>query len=178
MPTLLQIAQFGNPILQEPAKAVDRLEDPAVQELIDDMIATTLDVDGVGLAAPQVYHSKRIFIVASRPNARYPYAPLMEPTAMVNPDIISFSPEKKKDWEGCLSAPGVRGLVPRSERVVVRYLSRNGESAEAEFEGFIARIVQHEMDHLDGISFLERMDSIRDVVMEKEFLKIIARNPT
>ena len=175
MPRFLQIAQLGNPVLQERASEIEAVQERELVELIDDMIATTLEMDGVGLAAPQVYQSKRLIIVASRPNARYPYAPLMQPTAMINPIITKFSEETNKDWEGCLSAPGVRGLVSRPSAIQVDYLTRQGEKVTTEFTDFVARVVQHEVDHLDGISFLDRMDDTREIVMEKEFLKILAR---
>lgn len=174
MPRLLQISQLGHPILREKAIKIDDPTAPHIQDLIDDMIATVADANGVGVAAPQVYESKRLIIVASRPNQRYPYAPLMEPTAMINPEILEMSEEKIKDWEGCLSIPGVRGLVPRAKSVRLRYLTRKGEQVEGEFSDFIARIVLHEVDHLDGIMFLERMDSLKEIVTDKKFLKIIA----
>ena len=175
MTRLLQIAHLGHPVLRERAQDVDRFDDREIVELIDDMIATTLEMDGVGLAAPQVYQSKRIIVVASRPNVRYPYAPLMEPTAIVNPVITYFSPQREKDWEGCLSAPGIRGLVPRSVAISLNYVARDGKSVAAGYEEFIARIIQHEVDHLDGISFLDRVETNKEIIMEQEFLKIIAR---
>jgi peptide deformylase len=89
MATLLQISQLGHPVLRKTAKEVKNVADTEIQALIDDMIATCLDVDGVGIAAPQVYRPLRLFIVASRPNARYPSAPAMEPVAMINPTILS-----------------------------------------------------------------------------------------
>ena len=91
MAKILQISQLGHPVLLNRAKSVEDISDPAVQALIDDMLVTVIDANGVGLAAPQVYESKRIIIVASRPNPRYPDAPLMEPTAMINPEILRRS---------------------------------------------------------------------------------------
>jgi peptide deformylase len=103
MTTLLQVAQLGHPILRQKAKPVTQVKSKTVQKLIDDLIATLMDVNGVGIAAPQVYQPIQLFIVASHPNPRYPNAPQMEPTPVINPKIISKSAEIKKDWEGCLA---------------------------------------------------------------------------
>jgi peptide deformylase len=137
------------------------------------MMATVAEAQGVGLAAPQVYQSKRIFIIAWQPNARYPDAPQMQPTAMLNPEIVSLSDKIEKDWEGCLSIPGIRGLVPRHHSLKLKYLTRDGRQVTEEFTGFIACIIQHEIDHLEGIFFLDRMENNREIVSEKEYLRII-----
>jgi peptide deformylase len=134
------------------------------------MPATLEDADGVGIAAPQVYESAALFIVASRPNPRYPDAPLMEPEVVINPEILERSDELVKDWEGCLSIPGIRGLVPRHRRIRARY-----RTIEREFADFVARIFQHEDDHLRGIVFLDRLESTRDVVTEKAYQERFAR---
>lgn len=176
MPTLLQISQLGHPILREKSKRIENVRDPAIQALIDDMIRTCQDVDGVGIAAPQVYQPLRLFIIASKPSPRYPNAPDMEPTAIINPVVISTSDEKEADWEGCLSIPGIRGLVPRHKSVTVSYTNRDGEQVEKTFTDFIARIFQHEYDHIEGIVFLDRADS-RTLVMEKEYQKILRAMP-
>jgi peptide deformylase len=170
---LLQIAQLGHSVLRERAAPVSDVQDTVVQELIDDMMATVAEAQGVGLAAPQVYQSKRIFIIASQPNARYPDAPQMQPTAMLNPEIVSLSDKIEKDWEGCLSIPGIRGLVPRHHSLKLKYLTRDGRQVTEEFTGFIACIIQHEIDHLEGIFFLDRMENNREIVSEKEYLRII-----
>ncbi|TAF50948.1 MAG: peptide deformylase, partial [Oscillatoriales cyanobacterium] len=106
----------------------------------DNLISTVQHAHGVGIAAPQAAMCDRLFIVASRPNLRYPQAPPMEPTAMINPRIVAASTETVKDWEGCLSIPGIRGLVP-----------------------------QHEYDHLDGIVFLDRVESTTELMTEDEY---------
>ena len=140
MPRLLQIAQLGNHFLREKAKLVPVVTTPNIQELIDDMIATVMDVDGVGLAAPQIYELHQIFIMASHPNPRYPFAPRMKPAAMINPKITSHSWEKEKDWEGCLSIPGVRAIVSRFTTIEVEYFDRSGKKIETHFDHFLARI--------------------------------------
>lgn len=165
----LQIAQLGNPVLRQQAQLVNNIQDQRLQQLIDALIATAAVSNGVGIAAPQVSQSYRLFIVASRPNQRYPNAPQMEPTAMINPQIIAHSPEVVKGWEGCLSVPGIRGLVPRYQAIEVEYTSRNGTKNRQEFTDFVARIFQHEYDHLDGIVFLDRVESTQDLMTEQEY---------
>ncbi len=173
MSILRQIAQLGQPVLRELARPIVNPRDPAIQALIDDMLATVADVDGVGIAAPQVYEPLALFIVASRPNLRYPNAPEMEPMAMLNPELLWASNDTETGWEGCLSIPGIRGSVRRHQRVRVRYLTREGEIREEEYEGFLARIFQHEFDHINGLVYLDRVDS-RELVTEKEYLRIVS----
>jgi peptide deformylase len=174
MNQLRAIAQLGNPVLRQQAEAVEEIQEPQFQQLVDDLIATAQNSNGVGIAAPQVSASCRLFIVASRPNARYPYAPIMEPTAMINPRIVAHSDEVIKGWEGCLSVPGVRGLVPRYKAVTVEYCDRTGQLQQQELTDFVARIFQHELDHLDGILFPDRVESERDLFTEAEYQKLIA----
>jgi len=171
MPILRQIAQLGQPVLRGKAMTVDKPADPAVQKLIDDLLATVAEVYGVGIAAPQVYEPLSIFIVASRPNPRYPHAPEREPMAMINPEILWRSDEMEKGWEGCLSIPGLRGRVPRHTKIGVRYLDRRGELIEEEYEGFLARVFQHEFDHLQGMVFVDRLENTLDLMTEKEYLR-------
>ena len=171
MPILRQIAQLGQPILRGVAGKIVDAADPVVQALIDDMLVTVADANGVGIAAPQVFEPLSLFIVASRPNPRYPQAPEMEPTAMINPEILWLSEEKEKGWEGCLSIPGLRGLVPRHRRIGVRYLTRKGEVREEEYADFLARVFQHEFDHVQGMVFIDRVESTQELVTEKEYLR-------
>ena len=170
---ILDIAKLGNPVLRNIAKPVKDITEPQISRLIDSLIATAVAHNGVGIAAPQVSQSFRLFIVASRPNIRYPNAPKMQPTAMINPKIVSYSVEKVKDWEGCLSVPGLRGLVPRNQAIEVEYLTREGVLEKKVLTDFIARIFQHELDHLDGILFLDRLESKEDLYSEAEYLKQI-----
>ncbi len=175
MAMLRQIAQLGHPVLRTPAAAVELPASDEVRALIADMLATLEDANGVGIAAPQVYRPDALFIVASRPNPRYPNAPLMTPEVVINPEIVERSDEQLRDWEGCLSIPGIRGLVPRHRHIRVRYQTIEGRTVERAFDDFAARIFQHEDDHLRGIVFLDRLESTRDVVTEKEYQKLIAR---
>jgi peptide deformylase len=171
----LQIAQLGNPILRQQAQLVNDVRDERTQNLIDALITTTGTAKGVGIAAPQVSESYRLFIVASRPNARYPKAPLMEPTAMINPRLITHSTERVKDWEGCLSVPGIRGLVPRYQAIEVEYTTRDGQLHHQELTDFVARIFQHEYDHLNGIVFLDRVETTQDLITEQEYQQQIVQ---
>ncbi len=165
----LPIAQLGNPILRQKAQPVDNIQDEVIQNLIDALIVTATASNGVGIAAPQVSESYRLFIVASRPNPRYPNAPLMAPTAMINPQIIAHSTEIVNGWEGCLSIPGIRGLVPRYQAVEVEYTTRDGKRNRQELTDFVARIFQHEYDHLDGIVFLDRLKNTQDLMTDQEY---------
>jgi len=173
MPIIRQIAQLGHPVLRQAERAVADPHDPAVQALIEDMQATMDDANGVGIAAPQVYESLSLFILAPRPNVRYPHAPLMEPTAVLNPRILWASDEIEKGWEGCLSVPGLRGLVPRHARIGVSFLTRTGELREVEYTDFIARVFQHEYDHLQGLVFIDRVEDTRDLISEKEYFRML-----
>jgi peptide deformylase len=176
MAELLPVIQLGNQVLRQKASLIENIHDEQIQKLIDDLMATVAQANGVGIAAPQVAESKRLFIVASRPNPRYPNAPEMEPTAMINPKILGYSTEVVKGWEGCLSIPGIRGLVPRYEAIEVEYFDRNGKLQKQEFTDFVARIFQHEHDHLDGIVFLDRMESTLDIITEQEYQKQVQAN--
>jgi peptide deformylase len=170
----LEIAQLGNPILRKVAQPVLDATDATIKTLIDSLIETAALVNGVGIAAPQVTRSYRLFIVASRPNPRYPNAPLIEPMAILNPKIVAHSEEMVKGWEGCLSVPGIRGLVPRYKAIEVEYSDRYGNLQRRELTDFVARIFQHELDHLNGIVFLDRVESTQDLVTEQEYQRIIS----
>jgi peptide deformylase len=175
MSRLLEVAQLGQPILRQKAKVVRHIVDEKVQELIADMTATVFAVNGVGISAPQVYQPLRIFIMASHPNPRYPSAPEMTPTAMINPKIVSHSKTTEKDWEGCLSVPGIRALVPRWKKVRVTYYTKDGKKVVTTYTSFLAKIFQHELDHLNGIIFLDRIETSKDICTEKEYQKMITK---
>jgi peptide deformylase len=175
MPLLRQIAQLGHPVLRTPATRVTLPASDAIRALVEDMRETLLEANGVGIAATQVYETSSLFIVASRPNSRYPDAPLMEPEVVINPLIVERSVEMVKGWEGCLSIPGIWGNVPRHRRIRARYQDLEGREVEKEFDDFVARIFQHEYDHLQGFVFLDRLESPRDVISEKEYQKQFIR---
>jgi len=172
MATLLQIAQLGNQSLRDVASIVQILPDN-LTSLQSDMLATMQDTKGVGIAAPQVYVSKRCFIFSSRPSPGRDDIPLIDPTFAINPEIISKSEEMYKAWEACLSIPGIRGFVPRHETIKIRYTTLDNIIVECELSGFPARVFQHEYDHLDGMVYLDRLDSTKDIITEKEYQKLI-----
>lgn len=168
MARALKVAELGDPVLRSPNAQIQNIEDLAVQALIDSLLKTVKKSNGLGIAAPQVSESLKLFIVASRPNLRYLNAPTMEPTAMINPQILAYSDETVKDWEGCLSVPGMRGLVARSQEIEVLYTDRHGEQHRKVFTDFVARIIQHEHDHINGKVFLDRVESTLDLMSEAE----------
>jgi peptide deformylase len=171
MSNLREIIQLGNPVLRATAQPVTAVRLDSIQSLIDDLMVTLKPSNGVGIAAPQIAESSRLFILASRPTLRYPHAPEMEPRAIIDPKIVAYSDERVKDWEGCLSVPGIRGLVPRHQAIAVEYMDRTGKLQYQEFTGFVARIFQHEYDHLEGKVFLDRVESMQDIVTEQEYQK-------
>ncbi|MBD2139161.1 peptide deformylase [Anabaena sp. FACHB-1237] len=173
MSETMTIIKLGNPVLRQESQVIENIKDEKMQLLIDELLTTVITANGVGIAAPQIAQSYRLFIVASRPNARYPHAPEMQPTAMINPRIIAHSEEIVKDWEGCLSVPGIRGLVPRYQSITVEYSDRFGNLQQQELTGFVARIFQHEYDHLDGLVFLDRVENTQDLISEEEYQKIV-----
>ncbi|PSB21181.1 peptide deformylase [Phormidesmis priestleyi ULC007] len=165
----LEIIELGHPILRQTAQPILNVQDQTIQTLIDDLLLTVKQANGVGIAAPQVARSSQLMIVASRPNPRYPTAPEMQPTAILNPRILSHSTETVIGWEGCLSIPGIRGKVPRYQAVEIEYTDRNGTLQKMEMTNFIARIFQHEFDHFNGMVFLDRVETTEALVTEKEY---------
>ncbi|MEI6132686.1 MAG: peptide deformylase [Methylococcales bacterium] len=173
MTHICEIAQLGNPILRRPAEIITDINSSETQDIIKALQDTLASTQGVGIAAPQISLSKQIIIIASRPSARYPNAPLMTPTVMINPSFQALSNEKEKDWEGCLSIPGIRALVPRYKNILVSYSDTNGILVETKFEGFVARIFQHEFDHLNSKVYLDSVEDNQDIFSESEYFKLI-----
>jgi peptide deformylase len=158
-----------DPRLRQVSLPISDLANPQIQHLIDVMLTAVVAHQGVGLAAPQLAHPVRLLVVASRPNRRYPDAPLMVPTIMINPVILSYDDHREKGWEGCLSVPGQRGQVHRYRQVEVEYLDRQGQTCRQLWQGFVARIFQHEYDHLEGQLFLDRLESEADLCSEANY---------
>ncbi len=177
MSKILKVISLGHPTLRSKARDIKSkdLKSKMVQSFIDNLLATCKEKKGVGIAATQVNVKKNIFIVASAPNERYPDAPNMKPTAIINPKILKTSEEFVKGWEGCLSLPGIRGLVPRHKSIKVSYIDRTGKNHVKNFSDFIARIFQHEHDHLNGIMFIDRVTDTKDFMSEVEFLKMMEK---
>jgi peptide deformylase len=165
----LPIRQVGDPVLRERAREVAPEELPELQGLIDDMIATMRESGGAGLAANQVGDLHRILVAEVDHNPRYPYKPPLPLTVMVNPVIEPVGEETIPIIEGCLSVPNLRGELERSAAIRVRYLDREGVAREATYEGLSAGTFQHEVDHLDGILFLDRVSDPRTFMTWEEF---------
>jgi peptide deformylase len=164
---ILKIARMGHPILRRPAEAVDDPTAPEIARLVADMIETMADAPGIGLAAPQVHVSRRIVVFhVPRSRAGDPDAEEGETdgpvplTVLINPVIEPLGDDTALDWEGCLSVPGLTGVVPRFRRIRYRGLTPAGGMVERACEGFHARVVQHECDHLDGILYPQRMTDL------------------
>ena len=172
MANISEIAQLGAPVLRLQAQVVTEPRSAETQQIIETLQDTLATTQGVGIAAPQISISKRIIIIASRPTTRYPSAPLMEPTVMINPTFQTLSDIREKDWEGCLSVPGIRALVPRYTEILINYINQQNDLVEARLDGFVARVFQHEFDHLEGIVYLDRVEDNRDIFAESEYFKI------
>lgn len=172
MANISEIAQLGAKVLRLQAQVVSDIQSAEIQQIIETMQDTLATTQGVGIAAPQISVSMRIIIIASRPTTRYPSAPLMESTVMINPAFKALSDAREKGWEGCLSIPGIRALVPRYKEILINYTTQQGTLVEARLEGFVARVFQHEFDHLDGKVYLDRVEDNRDIFAESEYFKI------
>ena len=172
---VLPIVRLGHPALRTPAYPIDaeRIPDPIVQELVDNMIETMRGSRGVGLAAPQIGLGLRHFVYEFAGN---PERDLGEPIALhalFNPRITPLSDEMAVDWEGCLSIPDLRGLVPRHTEIRVQALDRDGEPLDYVARGYEARIVQHELDHLNAIVFLDRMQDLQSLSFLEEWERFV-----
>jgi peptide deformylase len=170
--TLLQIREMGDPVLRQEARTVtpEELASPEIQRLIDDMIETMRAADGAGLAAPQVGVLLRIAVIEVRPgNPRYPYKPIIPLTVVVNPELTPLDTVTFATNEGCLSMPNVRGDLLRFENVGVRYLDREGNPHEETRRGLTAGTFQHEVDHLHGVLFVDRMVDMSSLSTWEEF---------
>src|SRR6516164_2205502 len=172
---LLKIARMGHPVLRAAASVVDDPTAPWVRRLVEDMVETMEDAGGTGIAAPQVHEPHRI-VVFRVPEERVTDMPddgAQDLIALVNPVVELVGSERALGWEGCLSVPGLRGVVPRHLRIRYRGTSPEGEDIDRAVEGFHARVVQHECDHLDGVLYPQRMTDHRLLV----FLEELQRNP-
>lgn len=168
-----KIAKLGEPILRDKAKKVKDINSKEIKTIISKMLHCVKQSKGVGLAAPQIFESYQIIVISSHPNKRYPDAPLMKNEVLINPKIIKKSKKKIKDWEGCLSIPSIRAKVSRHINIEVEYTSINGNLEHVIFEDFIARIFQHEYDHLKGKVYLDRVEDNKDIISEEMYFKII-----
>jgi peptide deformylase len=175
----MHIAQVGESVLKTPARQVtdNEFNDVALGQFVQALLSTMLAANGVGIAAPQVFDPRAIMIIASRPNARYPEAPQMEPLVLMNPHILAHSSIKVWDWEGCLSVPGLRGRIERADWVDVQFCTIDGVTNTQRFEGFLARIFLHEYDHLIGKTWLDHIQSTDNIMAEAVWLKSFQHRP-
>jgi peptide deformylase len=156
MPTR-EVLRMGHPVLREKAKPVENVGTPELRALVADMKETMAAKNGAGLAAPQIGVGQRVVIFGVDHNPRYPDAEPVPFTVLVNPRIVMLTHDVESDWEGCLSVPGMRGVVPRYTRLRYTGTDEEGNPIDRVAEGFHARVVQHECDHLDGILYPQRM---------------------
>ena len=159
------VLKMGDPLLLRVAAEVERF-DAELQELVADMDDTMRALSGAGLAAPQIGVSARVVIFELKDNPRYPHITPVPYTVLVNPLVTPLTSEQDEGWEGCLSVPGMRGLVPRYRRLRYRGFDQYGAPLDRTVEGFHARVVQHEVDHLDGVLFPQRVRDMRDFGFE------------
>lgn len=169
--TIRKIAQIGNPILRQSAGKLlrEELASPEVQAFIDDLIETMRDANGAGLAAPQVYEPVSICCIEVDENPRYPYKPKVPLTVLVNPEIEVLDDETFENYEGCLSVPNLRGEVARAMRIRVRAWDRNGNDIDEEIRGITAGTYQHEVDHLLGSLFIDKVSDPHTLCTWTEF---------
>jgi len=168
---LRKIATIGHPVLRERARELtrDELASPRAQQLVDDMIDTMRDASGAGIAANQVYEPVRICVIEVDKNPRYPYKPDWPLTVLVNPRVEARTDETFLNFEGCLSVPNLRGQVPRFTIVRVRAWDRLGHDVDFEVKGLTAGTFQHEIDHLDGKLFVDRVVDTRSLCTWAEY---------
>jgi len=158
--TVREVLRMGHPVLREKAKPVEDLGSAELKQLVADMKETMAFKNGAGLAAPQIGVSQRVVIFGVDANPRYPDAEPVPFTVLVNPRLVMLTREVEEDWEGCLSVPGMRGVVPRYTKLRYTGFDEDGNPIERVAEGFHARVVQHECDHLDGILYPQRMTDL------------------
>ena len=163
-----EVLRMGHPVLREKAKPIEKLGTPELRALVADMKDTMAAKNGAGLAAPQIGVSRRVVIFGVDKNPRYPDAEEVPFTVLVNPKITLLTREVESDWEGCLSVPGLRGVVPRYTKLRYTGTDEEGNAIDRVAEGFHARVVQHECDHLDGILYPQRMQDMTHFGFTKE----------
>ena len=171
---ILKVARLGHPILRMKAKPVpiQQIPTPAFQVFLEDMAQTMIEYDGVGIAAPQVHVSLQVAVIGvTQSNPRYPKAPKIPLRVLINPKVKPILRQKVSDWEGCLSVEGFRGQVPRWKSVEVLAYNAQGRKVRFKASGFLARVVQHEWDHLQGSVYLDRMSNLRTLTHLTEFTR-------
>jgi peptide deformylase len=169
--SILKVARMGHPVLRQVARKVEpaEIKSPTFQKLVDDMIETMREYDGIGLAAPQVHEGVRLAIIGIEEGRGDDRSIRVLP--VVNPEVEPIGRTTSEDWEGCLSLPKLRGRVVRPDRVQVKALDRRGNKVEFDLSGYPARVAQHEIDHLDGVLFIDRMKSFETLCFMDEYSK-------
>src|SRR4029450_2411262 len=167
--SILKVPRMGHPVLRERARPLDKsdIRSAAFQKLIDDMIDTMHEYHGVGLAAPQVHEGLRLFVALLDEEP----GPKSEATVIINPEIVPAGSAKEEGWEGCLSIPDIRGMVPRFTEIAVSALDRNGKPMELALKNFPAPVAQHETHHPDGVLFFDRMSSMQSLTFLDEYTR-------
>jgi peptide deformylase len=180
--SILKVSRMGHPVLRKKVKPVppSEITSAPIQQLIDDLAQTMLEYNGAGLAAPQVHEELRVFVaqVIHDHDDEDGHEHESEPPeilALINPEIMPAGRQVEEDWEGCLSIPDLRGLVPRYRDISVKAYDRTGRPIELQASGFMARVIQHETDHLDGVLFLDRMKSLDSLSYMDEFARYHAK---
>lgn len=173
-----KVSRMGHPVLRQRAAEIPaaQMQSPSMQRLIDDMIETMIDYEGIGLAAPQVFEPLRL-IVLGTPQADPQDEAAIPLTVLFNPQYAARSPECLEGWEGCLSIPQLRGVVPRAAAVEVRGYDRKGSAMTLVAEGLFARVLQHEIDHLDGVLFPDRMADLQTLAFLEEYQRYWLDDP-
>jgi peptide deformylase len=170
---ILKVARLGHPVLRQPADPVpvEDIRTPEVQRLIDDMVETMREYNGAGLAANQVHTLKQICVIEVKDNPRYPEAESIPLTVLINPVVTPLTTETEDGWEGCLSVPDMRGVVPRYTSVRLEAHDREGNRVDVVAKEFLARVIQHETDHLRGVVYLDRMNDLSTLTHLAEWNK-------
>jgi peptide deformylase len=170
---ILKVARLGHPVLRKVSTPVseDDIRSPETQRFIDDMIETMREYNGAGLAAPQVHTPKQIAVIEVLGNPRYPEAPEIPLTVLINPVVTPLGETMSEGWEGCLSVPDMRGIVPRYPEVRLEALDRQGDRIDLKAVDFFARVIQHETDHLHGIVYVDRMRDLSTLTFIAEWNK-------
>lgn len=170
----IQIAELGDPVIRQKAKPITNFGTTELKKLIKDLKSTCVESEGVGISAPQIRISKRLFIISSTKSPIYKTAKNVKPFEVINPKILDLSKEVDIGYEGCLSIPGIRGKVSRPKKIKVEYYDFNGRKKTAVFKDFMARVFLHEYDHLEGIVFTDKVES-KTLITGKEFSKMIRK---
>lgn len=165
------LLRIGHPLLLEPAGTVTEFNTTELDSLVQDMLDTMKEASGAGLAANQIGVLKRVVVFGFDINPRYPQRESIPITILVNPELEPIGEEMEEDWEGCLSVPGMRGYVPRYRKIAYRGFDPQGRPIHREVEGFHARVVQHECDHLDGVLYPQRITDMRKFGYEQELFR-------